>query len=110
MGGTITSAARLSFEESREKQSPRRHRRGLGNYSPEFSSDCGKSSKTYCVGAAVVFGALVFFVFATLVFFVFAAVVVVSCANTGIASENATMAVKSNVRSFFILGLDLPLG
>jgi hypothetical protein len=32
---------------------------------------------------------------------------VVSCANTGIASENTIMPVKSSVRSFFILGLDL---
>jgi hypothetical protein len=57
----------------------------------------------------VVFSFFVFFVFVALVFFVFAAVVVVvvSCANTGIASEKATIAVNSNVRSFFILGLDL---
>jgi hypothetical protein len=32
---------------------------------------------------------------------------VVSCANTGIASENTIMPVKSSVKSFFILGLDL---
>jgi len=71
-----------------------------------------KSSEAYCVGLeAVVFAALVFFVFAALVFFVFVALVVscppVSCANTGIASEVAIIAVKSNVRSFFMLGLDL---
>jgi hypothetical protein len=63
------------------------------------------------VGAeAVVFAAFVFFVFAAFVFFVFVAFVVscgVSCANTGIASENTIMPVKSSVRSFFILGLDL---
>ena len=45
------------------------------------------------------------FVFAVFVFFV--VVVVVSCANTGIASENATANVNSIVNSFFILGLDL---
>jgi hypothetical protein len=63
------------------------------------------------VGAeAVVFAAFVFFVFAAFVFFVFVAFVVscgVSCANTGIANEKTIMPVKSSVRSFFILGLDL---
>jgi hypothetical protein len=57
----------------------------------------------------VAFGAFDFFVFVAFVFFV---LVVVSCpagpaANTGIASENATAKVNSNVKSFFILGLDL---
>jgi len=54
---------------------------------------------------------LVFFVFVAFVFFVFVAFVVscpaVSCANTGIANEKAIMPVKSSVRSFFMLGLDL---
>jgi hypothetical protein len=31
----------------------------------------------------------------------------VSCANTGIASENATTSVNSIAKSFFMLGLDL---
>jgi len=60
---------------------------------------------------AVVFAAFVFFVFVAFVFFVFVAFVVswpaVSCANTGIANEKAIMPVNSNVRSFFMLGLDL---
>jgi len=63
------------------------------------------------VGAeAVVFAAFVFFVFVAFVFFTFVAFVdscVVSCANTGIANEKTIMPVKSSVRSFFILGLDL---
>jgi hypothetical protein len=59
------------------------------------------------VGEAVVFAAFVFFVFVAFVFFVFVVVGVVSCANTGIASENTIMPVKSSVRSFFMLGLDL---
>jgi len=54
---------------------------------------------------------LVFFVFVAFVFFAFVAFVVscpaVSCANTGIANEKAIMPVKSSVRSFFMLGLDL---
>ena len=51
----------------------------------------------------------VFFPFAFFVFFTVVAVVVcpVSCANTGIASENATAIVNSNTKSFFMLGLDL---
>jgi hypothetical protein len=60
--------------------------------------------------AAVVFAAFVFFVFVAFVFFAFVAFVascVVSCANTGIANEKAIMPVKSSVRSFFMLGLDL---
>jgi hypothetical protein len=53
-----------------------------------------------------------FVVFVAFVFFAFVAVVavgcvVVSCASTGIASENATANVNNNVRSFFISGLDL---
>jgi len=60
------------------------------------------------VGAeAVVFAAFVFFVFVAFVFFVFVVACVVSCANTGIANENTIMPVKSSVKSFFILGLDL---
>ena len=59
------------------------------------------------MGDAVVFAAFVFFVFVAFVFFVFVVACVVSCANTGIASENTSMLVKSSVRSFFILGLDL---
>jgi hypothetical protein len=55
--------------------------------------------------------ALVFFVFAAfvaLVFFVFVvAVEPESCANTGIASENAIIIVNNTERSFFMLGLDL---
>jgi hypothetical protein len=31
----------------------------------------------------------------------------VSCANTGIASENAIASVNSIIKSFFMLGLDL---
>ena len=60
----------------------------------------------------------VFFVFFTFgVFFFFSDFVVVvvsvfvsvdgSCASTGIASENATANVNSNIKSFFMLGLDL---
>jgi tRNA(His) 5'-end guanylyltransferase len=60
---------------------------------------------------AVVFAAFVFFVFVAFAFFVFVAFVVscpaVSCANTGIANEKTIMPVKSSVRSFFMLGLDL---
>jgi hypothetical protein len=63
------------------------------------------------VVAAVLF--FVFFVFAAFVFFVFVVVGVVvcpvSCANTGIASENATANVNSIIKSFFMLGLDLPM-
>jgi len=62
-------------------------------------------------GAVVVFFAFVVFAFVAFVFFAFvvvgAAVVVASCANTGIASENATAKVNSNAKSFFMLGLDL---
>jgi hypothetical protein len=64
-------------------------------------------------GAAVVFVAFVFFAFVAFVFFAFSAFVVVvgaaSCANTGIASENATANVNSIIKSFFMLGLDLPM-
>jgi hypothetical protein len=59
----------------------------------------------------VAFGAFVFFVFVAFVFFAFvafgASCPAVSCANTGIASENAIAKVKSSVKSFFMLGLDL---
>jgi hypothetical protein len=60
----------------------------------------------------VVAGAVVaFFVFFAFAFFVFAVVVgaaaPVSCANTGIASENAIAKVNSITKSFFMLGLDL---
>jgi hypothetical protein len=55
---------------------------------------------------------VVFFAFFTFAFFVFFSVVVgavcpVSCANTGIASENTTANVNSIIKSFFMLGLDL---
>jgi hypothetical protein len=53
----------------------------------------------------------VFVAFAFFAFFVFVVVVVVSCdvscANTGIAIENATAKVNSSAKSFFMLGLDL---
>jgi hypothetical protein len=56
----------------------------------------------------------VFFTFGDFVFLVFPVVVVVvsvvgagSCANTGIANENATANVNSNTKSFFMLSLDL---
>jgi hypothetical protein len=51
----------------------------------------------------------VFFPFAFFVFFTVVAVVVcpVSCANTGIASENAIANVNNITKSFFMLGLDL---
>ena len=59
----------------------------------------------------MVFFAFVFFSFVAFVFFVFVAFVVscapVSCANTGIANVKAIMPVNNNVRSFFMLGLDL---
>jgi len=62
---------------------------------------------------AVVFFVLGAFVFAAFVFFVFVVVGVVacpvSCANTGIASENAIANVNSIIKSFFMLGLDLPM-
>jgi len=62
----------------------------------------------------VVFFVLGAFVFAAFVFFAFFSVVVVvvcpvSCANTGIAIENATANVNSIIKSFFMLGLDLPM-
>ena len=61
------------------------------------------------MGAAAVFAAFVFFAF--FAFFVFVVVGAVpcdvSCANTGIASENATANVNSNTKSLFMLGLDL---
>ena len=58
------------------------------------------------------FVAFVFFAFVAFVFFVFFSVVVgaacpVSCANTGIASENAIAKVNNITKSFFMLGLDL---
>jgi len=85
---------------------------GLKATLPDHLRDREISSETYCDGAVVVvFSFFVFFVLATLVFFVFAgAVVVVSCANTGIASEKATIAVNSNVRSFFITRSRPPFG
>ena len=54
----------------------------------------------------------VFFAFVAFVFFVFFSVVAgaacpVSCANTGIASENAIAKVNNITKSFFMLGLDL---
>ena len=62
----------------------------------------------------MVFFSFVVFAFVAFVAFVFFAFVVVgvvvaagSCANTGIASENATAKVNSNAKSFFMLGLDL---
>jgi hypothetical protein len=61
----------------------------------------------------VVFAAFVFFAFVAFVAFVFFAFVafvvscVVSCANTGMASENTIIPVNKSVRSFFMLGLDL---
>ena len=61
----------------------------------------------------MVFFAFVVFVFGAFVFFAFVVVVVVvcpvSCANTGIANENATANVNSITKSFFMLGLDLPM-
>jgi uncharacterized protein YqhQ len=63
------------------------------------------------VAASVVFVVFAFFAFVAFVFFVFVVVVVVvcpvSCANTGIAIENATAMVNSITKSFFMLGLDL---
>ena len=60
------------------------------------------------------FVAFVAFVFVAFVFFAFFSVVFgascvagASCANTGIASENATAKVNSSTMSFFMLGLDL---
>lgn len=105
-------AGGFSLEETREKQSPRRYGRGLEATVPNLLRDRQNSSEAYVEGAAVVvFSFFVFFVFVAFVFFVLAAVVVVvvSCANTGMASEKAIIAVNSTVRSFFILGLDLPL-
>jgi len=72
------------------------------------------------VVVVVLFVFFVFFVFFSFgVFFdffsVFVVVVVVSldcaasCASTGIASENAIANVNSIIRSFFMLGLDLPM-
>jgi hypothetical protein len=62
-------------------------------------------------GAAVVFFAFVVFAFVAFVFFAFVVVgvvvVVASCANTGIASENAIANMNNSVKSFFMLGLDL---
>ena len=53
----------------------------------------------------------VFFAFVAFVFFAFVVVGVVvagvSCANTGIASENAIANMNNSVKSFFMLGLDL---
>jgi uncharacterized membrane protein YgaE (UPF0421/DUF939 family) len=76
-----------------------------------------RRSQGYCVGAVVVavfsvfFFVFAFVAFVAFVFFVFSVFVVscvpVSCANTGIASENATANVNSSVRSFFMSGLDL---
>ena len=63
-------------------------------------------------GAVVVVVFFVFFAFVAFVFFVFFSVVAgaacpVSCANTGIASENAIAKVNNITKSFFMLGLDL---
>jgi len=62
-------------------------------------------------GAVVVFFAFVVFAFVAFVFFAFVVVGVVvvaaSCANTGIASENAIANINNSVKSFFMLGLDL---
>ena len=52
------------------------------------------------------FVAFVFFVFFSVVFGA-SVVAGASCANTGIASENATAKVNSNTKSFFMLDLDL---
>jgi uncharacterized membrane protein len=66
------------------------------------------------VVVSVFFSVFAFFVFAVFAFFVFFSVVFgascvagASCANTGIASENATAKVNSITKSFFMLGLDL---
>ena len=62
---------------------------------------------------AVVAVFFAFFVFAAFAFFVFSVFVVsaapVSCANTGIVSENTIANANNIVKSFFILGLDLPM-
>ena len=59
----------------------------------------------------MVFFAFVVFAFVAFVFFAFVVVVagavVASCANTGIASENAIANMNNSVKSFFMLGLDL---
>ena len=59
----------------------------------------------------MVFFAFVVFAFVAFVFFAFVVVgvvvVVASCANTGIASENAIANINNSVKSFFMLGLDL---
>ena len=94
----------------RKKQSPRRCGRGLENYGLKSHPDRQKRGRNYCVEAPP-FGAFVFFVFVAFVFFVFvafgASCAPVSCANTGMASENAIANVNSSVKSFFMLGLDL---
>jgi hypothetical protein len=58
------------------------------------------------VVGAVVVAVFAFFAFVAFVFFVFVVFVVscvpVSCANTGIASENAIANVNNSVTSFFI--------
>jgi len=87
-------------------------RAGASKLQSEFSPRPEKNrSEAYCVGAAVVvFAAFVFFVFVAFVFFAFVAFVVswvVSCANTGMASEKTIIPVNNSVRSFFMLGLDL---
>ena len=84
---------------------------GAFGLQPDFLGN-QKSSQSYWEGLeAVVFAAFVFFAFVAFVFFIFVAFVVscpaVSCANTGMANEKTIMLVKSNVRSFFILGRDL---
>jgi hypothetical protein len=69
------------------------------------------------VVVVVLFVFFTFFSFGVFFFFsVFVVVVVVSvdwdevsCANTGIASENAIANVNSIIKSFFMLGLDLPM-
>ena len=95
------------------KTKPPPLRAGACKLQSEFSPSPEENrSEVYCDGAVVVvFAALVFFVFVAFVFFAFVAFVVscapVSCANTGMASEKAIIAVNSSVRSFFMLGLDL---
>ncbi len=61
---------------------------------------------------SVFFSVFAFFAFVAFVFFAFSVfgggvVAGVSCANTGIASENATANVNNIIKSFFMLGLDL---
>ena len=54
-----------------------------------------------------------FFAFVAFAFFVFSVFVVscepASCANTGMVSENTITNANKSVKSFFMLGLDLPM-